>query len=1000
MRKSLRILTLLRLPGIAIVAWAAGLFAGVIPSRAADVYRDHKTAFIHPPSAAKPGVLWDWMGGLISREGITSDLEALSAQGIGRVVIMQLPETCPFPRQWSFRDYPGKVKVLSDEWFEFMNFAIGECDRLGMQLGIFFCPGWGHVGGPWVPHDRGTKALAVTTVSITGPVKFDQVLPKPPPHPITSGGNTVPEWNHSYKLLPKPKENFFRDEAILAIPDFGPGQAVPLDRVVDLSGKSDTQGHLVWDVPPGKWTINRYCLISENGVNHPAPPEAIGLETDRMDPEAMHLVFDGMAGRIQREAKAKGYKSFFGFETDSYETGWQDYGLDFREQFRKRRGYDCIPWLPAWHLPNQVVIESPELTRRFQSDMLQTISDLWVERFHGTLRMLADKNHLQWMTEPYFKLSLDWTRAGGRSTMVGEEFWVGEGGRTGQHYGNAPEIAGTYGQSIVWAEAFTAESYNSAWRNTPRILKRSGDEAYARGVNLFFIHGFVHNPFSDNYQPGLTMGYWGTQLSRYVTWWPMARAWTDYLARNQSMLQSGRPVFDVLRYPVTFEKNPVTYRESYRVARLTDELLLNDLSVSGGKLVLPSGGKFSALQLTGDPVRPEALEKIQRLVEAGAVLIGNPPPRHSASLENYPACDVQMAQLIDEIWGSGLKSGVPFERKLGKGLVLFGMSLEQGMKKIGYLPDFQYEPITGINRPDLRSHLRIDGDLKYWFLSHQGEGATEVEASFEGTGYQPEWWDALTGEVHGLPKFRVENGRTLVPLKFGSWQSGFVVFRKTGNPNRLAEDKNENSAEYQPVTEIQGPWKVEFNPRWGGPSAPVEFSGLSDWSASPENGIRYYSGTAIYRNDFRLDVSHLKTKMFLQLGTVHNLARIRLNGRGLGIVWCEPWRVPIPDGILKKEGNKLEIEVVNTWVNRLIGDEQEPDDFETEPGNQDGDRLGSYAKNVKSRGLKDLPDWLIQGTPRPSPGRCTFTSWFYYDRNAPLQPSGLLGPVMLMTVIK
>ena len=964
---------------------------------AAAEYPERRDAFRNPPFAAKPGVFWDWMGGMISREGITKDLEALAAQGIGRVMIMQMPETCPYPRQWSFRDYPGKVKVLSDEWFALVNFALGECDRLGMQLAIFYCPGWGHVGGPWVPPDKGTKKLAVTDVRVAGPVKFDQVLPKPPPQPIVSPGNIVPEWNRAHKLLPQPKENFFRDEAVVATPDLGPGVPVPLDRVIVLSDKLDARGRLAWDVPQGKWIIRRFCLVSENGINHPAPAETLGWETDRMDPEPVRLVFDGMVGRIQREAKAKGYKSFFACETDSYETGWQDYGLDFREQFRKRRGYDCIPWLPAWHLPNPSVVGSPELTARFRNDMLRTISELWAERFHGTLRKLADEHGLQWMTEPYWKVPLDWTTVGGRSSMVGEEFWVGDGGRTEHLKGNASEIAGTYGQRIVWAEAFSAESYHSAWRNTPWILKRSGDDAFARGVNLFFMHGFVHNPFSDDYRPGLTMGYWGTQFSRHLTWWPMARAWTGYLARNQFLLQAGRPVFDVLRYPVRFEKNPVTYRETYRVARLTDEVLRDHLSVRGGKLVLPFGAEFSALHLTGDPVRPDALEKIKRLVEAGAVLIGNPPPGHSASLENHPECDRQMARLIAEIWGADAKAGAPLKRALGKGLVLSGMTLEEGMRMTGRHPDFQYEPVRGMSRPDLLSHLRVDDGMRFWFVSHQGDGTTRVDASFAGVGTQPEWWDPVTGEVRDLPRFRVENGRTIVPLEFGPWQSGFVVFQKTGDPRPASEGKRDNFAEYKPVAEIHGPWRVAFDPRWGGPASPVEFPVLSDWSASPDAGIRYYSGTAVYRTDFAVDVSRLKARMSLDLGTVHDLARVKLNGRDLGIVWCAPWRVPVPEGILKKDGNILEIEVVNTWVNRLIGDEQEPDDFETEPGNPDGIRLGSYAKKVQSRGLKDLPDWIINGTPRPSRRRYTFTSWLFYDKSAPLQPSGLLGPVMLQS---
>ncbi|MCP4310475.1 MAG: hypothetical protein GY790_04375 [Bacteroidetes bacterium] len=971
--------------------------------------------FTNPPPAARPGVLWDWMGGLISREGITKDLEAMATQGIGKVMIMQMPDQCPYPRQWSYRDYPGKVKILSDEWFDIMNYTIGECDRLGIEIGAFTCPGWGHVGGPWVPEEKGTKKMAVSRVSVSGPVLFEGELPRPAPAPVVSGGNLIPEWNHAFGLLPEAKENFFRDEAILAFPAAGRGGVVALDEVIDLTRHLDGEGKLSWEVPAGDWTIYRVCLVSENGVNHPAPPESIGLEVDRMDPEAVRIVFDNMIGRILREARAKGYQSFTSFETDSYETGWQDFGLDYIKEFERRRGYDCTRWLPAWNFQYSdiqkcdtgakvgsegpaipLIIESAELTERFRRDMLRTISELWTERFQGTLRKLADENGIEWMTEPYFKIPLEWTTAGGRSTMPGAEFWVGEGGDFGQYVGNAPEIAAVNDRRIAWAEAFTAESYNSAWRNDPWILKRSGDMAFSHGINLFYMHGFVHNPFPDKYQPGLTMGYWGTQLSRHQTWWAFSRPWHQYLARCQYMLQQGDPVFQALRYPADFDPNPVTLHGQYRSAQLTDEVLLNKLSVHGGKLVLPHGAEFNALYLTGGALRPDALEKIRDMVEAGAVVIGNPPPMVSASLENYPECDMEIIRLVDELWGGGPVDKAPYVRSLGKGKVISGMSLEEGMREIGKLPDLTWKSLPGEPRADLRWYQRTTGDEVFWFVSNHGFDPVEVKASFELSGLQPEWWDPVDGSWRELPEFQFENGRTIIPLSFESLQSGFVVFRKKAEVQ--GQEQGTNFPRLESVMEVQGPWKVAFDPLWGGAEDPVSFSHLSDWSANEDMGIRYYSGTAVYRVnlDAPSGVRKASGPVFLDLGEVHNLARVKLNGRELGTVWCAPWRVSIPKGLLKKKENELEIAVVNTWVNRLIGDEQEPDDFETEPGNQTGDRLGSYDIKVKSRGLKELPHWLLNEEPRPSQGRYTFTSWFYYDKDAPLRPAGLLGPVRIM----
>ena len=274
--------------------------------------------FANPPPESRPEVLWDWMGGLISREGIIKDLEALKAQGMGGVMIMQMPDQCPYPKQWSFRDYPGKLTCLSDEYFATMNFAIGEADRLGLNFGVFACPGWSHFGGPWTKPEQGLKKLAASRTFILGATNVDVMLPKPPLSGGGGGGNGIPEWSADRERLPKAQENYFRDEAVLATPWLGPGKSIATNQIINLTGLMDTQGRLVWKAPPGSWVVWRLALVSENGVNHPAPIEGIGLECDRMDAAALGPVFDGYVGRIAREAKAKGYRAFKSFETDSY----------------------------------------------------------------------------------------------------------------------------------------------------------------------------------------------------------------------------------------------------------------------------------------------------------------------------------------------------------------------------------------------------------------------------------------------------------------------------------------------------------------------------------------------------------------------------------------------------------------------------------------------------------------------------------------------------------
>jgi len=243
---------------------------------------------------------------------------------------------------------------------------------------------------------------------------------------------------------------------------------------------------------------------------------------------------------------------------------------------------------------------------------------------------------------------------------------------------------------------------------------------------------------------------------------------------------------------------------------------------------------------------------------------------------------------------------------------------------------------------------------------------------------QPELWDPVTGAMRLLTDFQRTEFETMLTLGFAPAQSCFVVFRRAP----LKSQAVSNFPARTPVVTLEGAWLVTFDPKWGGPAAPVTFESLVDWTTRSESGIRYYSGTAVYRKTF--DLAAISGEMFLDLGTVNHLARVKVNGRDLGVVWCAPWGVAVPKGLLKRTGNVLEIEVTNVWANRLIGDEQEPEDCVYTPGYMGG------------RYLKRFPDWFAKHEKRPSAGRYTFTTWNYFDKNSKPVSSGLLGPVRLM----
>jgi hypothetical protein len=243
----------------------------------------------------------------------------------------------------------------------------------------------------------------------------------------------------------------------------------------------------------------------------------------------------------------------------------------------------------------------------------------------------------------------------------------------------------------------------------------------------------------------------------------------------------------------------------------------------------------------------------------------------------------------------------------------------------------------------------------------------------------------VSGEIRDIPEFTESGARAAVPLQFEPHQSFFIVFRKAAaeaRPEGTAERTSRNLRQIVERRVLTGTWEVLFDPKWGGPEY-IIFERLEDWSRCAEEGIKYYSGQATYRKTFDMPGARGgsdSARVWLDLGDVKNIARVRLNGKDHGVVWCAPWRVEITRKV-KRKGNRLEITVANLWPNRLIGDEQLPADCEYGRG-------GNLAR---------WPNWLIEGQPRPSPGRLTFSTWKHFNKDSALLPSGLLGPVTVRT---
>jgi len=379
-------------------------------------------------------------------------------------------------------------------------------------------------------------------------------------------------------------------------------------------------------------------------------------------------------------------------------------------------------------------------------------------------------------------------------------------------------------------------------------------------------------------------------------------------------------------------------------------VLLNRLSVKDGKFVLPDGMSYRVLVVP--PVQtmtPRVLRKLKEFADQGATIIADvKPPVKSPSLADLGEGDETVKKLAAELWLK-LVTGKTAAQLLG----------ERGIK-----PDFSAKPL-------LRYIHRATADTDLYFVANPEPSAVDAVAEFRVAGRQPELWWPDSGRTELAKDFEMKDGITRVPLRLDPSGSVFVVFRQA---TKATGGTGKNWVETTTVQEIAGPWEVTFDPKWGGPAKPVTFDKLQDWSKRPEEGVKYYSGHATYRTKFQ----GKKGNCILDLGKVAVMADVTLNGKPLGILWKTPYRVNVSDALQDGE-NTLEVKVVNLWINRMIGDEQLPEDSARHP-------VGGT--------LIAWPQWLLDGKPSPS-GRFTFCTTRLWKKDDPLVESGLLGPVKL-----
>jgi len=877
--------------------------------------------FRNPPIEARPGAFWDWMNGNVDLAEITHELEEMKAKGMSGAEIWDIGVISPLPEE----PIPAGPAFLGPESLKAINHAIDQADRLGLHLGIVSASSW-NAGGSWIQPRDAMKGLYHTEITVNGPTRLSQVLPFPSSN-APKGTNGLPV--------------YYKEIAVLAFP-LSPNNVIRDTAAVrNLTANMNSDGLLTWDVPTGSWRIARF-ITSNTGAKLNVPsPNSNGLIIDHLDGNAAETHFRYIVDQILKtrlSLDALRYMEVDSVEVSNRIMDWTD---SFVAEFRKRRGYDPIPYLPA--LTGKSFAD-PQITSRFQHDYRKTVSDLWIDghyrkstEFLNTygMQLVAEAGHGGYpRAEPL--------RACGAVDIPRGEFW------NGQRFWVVKEVASAahiYGRQIVDSESFTGWRH---WQDGPLEYKRLADTAFCAGLNRMTFHTFAHTPPRGGV-PGY-MYHAGEHFNVNSTWWPKAAPMLSYFSRCCYLLQQGLPVADVCFYYGDDAPNLVATRRigpdskrldgatcahcgrpnpapanalgtGYDYDIINSDIIRNRMEFKDGRIVLPHGVSYAVIVL---PERTDiplpVLEKLEKLVRDGATLLG-PKPSRDTSLADYPRCDEQVGTIAERVWGPG-NGNETRERSYGKGRVISDRNrVRDILQQQGIGPDFAY---SSLEKPaDLDYIHRRTQDADIYFVSNTQMEEAEADCTFRVSSRRPQLWYPDTGDLKPCTGYSRVPGGMKLKLRLPPAGSVFVVFSGTAPETAPTPAPKETRALPAPL-DITGPWEVRFPANLGAPPSRV-FDKLVSWTTVPDDGIKYFSGTATYLKEFEVPpaLPAGDWRLELSLGLIRNVADATLNGKPLGILWKPPYTYDVT-GIIRGGKNELKIEIVNLWANRLVGDAKLP----------------------------------------------------------------------------
>jgi hypothetical protein len=633
------------------------------------------------------------------------------------------------------------------------------------------------------------------------------------------------------------------------------------------------------------------------------------LECDKFSSEAVSKQVDSWFGLFKQRPHADVVKYL---HVDSWECGSQNWSRNFAQEFKSRRGYDLIPWLPVMiGIPIESAAKSDEVLR----DIRRTINELVHEVFFATVAQKARDYGVSLSSESM------------APTMVsdGMEHYKYVDVPMGEYWLNSPThdkpndmldaISGAhiYGKQLVQAEGFT--EVRGVWDETPANIKPLLDRNFALGMNRLFFHVFTHNPWTDR-RPGMTLDGIGLFFQRDQTWMPEAKGLVDYITRCQEMLQKGRPVADIAVFtgeeipsrsilperlvpmlPGIFGKERVE-SEAKRLMNVGNPMEESPVGVHHSAGIVDTRDWVNALNgYQYDSMNRDVLLNLAKATDDGFIEL--------PSGMRYRVLVIPMISGGKEL-SKEVRDKIEIFRKAGV-IVVEQPYKEDDFSEFGLSRDIELPK-------DIAYTHRKDNEQDIYFLANQSDQKRTFRFSLREKANTLFLYDPMTGRYDAVLCDNIDGryGADITLYPYGS----LIIIRSNSFKEsiELLPHEPDYNAERQ---DIIATWRIRFNNN----GMTMSTDQLFDWSSSPRKEIKYYSGSATYEAGFPLKVSS-DNRVWIELNQVHDIAHVYVDGNDCGIAWTAPYRLEITQALKKKKEHQIRIVITNTWANALMGNDK------------------------------------------------------------------------------